>query len=43
MAAVCRTFYLKANPEESAGRDSSGKVVVDLRVNHGDFLGAMSQ
>lgn len=32
-AAVCRTFYLKANPEESAGRDSSGQVVVDLRVN----------
>ena len=32
MAAVCCTFYVKANPEESTGRDSSGKVVVDFRV-----------
>jgi len=33
MMISCFVPHLKANPEESAGRDSSGKVVLDLRVN----------
>ncbi len=38
MAAVCCTFYVKANPEESTGRDSSGKVVVDFQVKQWRFF-----